>query len=152
MTAEQPLVGIIIDRPAFTQSEFDATYSAVDSHVPAREAAARWFRKKCQRPTARCLGNQVLSFFPFIEMLRTYAWRVDFITDAVSGLCCGVTHVPMGIAFTFLAAVPPVYGIYSALFPVITYFFIGGSRHISIQTMALTALMVGAVVDREVRS
>lgn len=37
-----------------------------------------------------------------------------------------------GLAFALLAALPPSYGLYTAFFPMLTYFFLGTSRHISV--------------------
>lgn len=37
-----------------------------------------------------------------------------------------------GLAFALLVNIPPAYGLYAAFFPVITYFFLGTSRHISV--------------------
>ena len=36
------------------------------------------------------------------------------------------------LAFALLVNIPPAYGLYAAFFPVITYFFLGTSRHISV--------------------
>ena len=52
------------------------------------------------------------------------------------------------MGFALLAGVPPVYGLYSSIFPGWVYYLFGTSRHLSVGAMALTALMVGAVVAR----
>eukprot|EP00066_Takifugu_rubripes_P010601 XP_003978568.1 PREDICTED: chloride anion exchanger-like [Takifugu rubripes] len=53
-----------------------------------------------------------------------------------------------GLAFSLLASLPPSYGLYTAFFPMLTYFFLGTSRHISVGSFPVLSLMVGAVVTR----
>ncbi|XP_059964207.1 pendrin isoform X1 [Mesoplodon densirostris] len=50
------------------------------------------------------------------------------------------------MAYALLAAVPVGYGIYSAFFPILTYFIFGTSRHISVGPFPVVSLMVGSVV------
>ena len=47
------------------------------------------------------------------------------------------------MAFSLLAGLPAVYGLYSSLFPVVGYFVFGTSRHISFGTMAVISLFLG---------
>lgn len=37
-----------------------------------------------------------------------------------------------GLAYALLVNIPPSYGLYAAFFPIITYFFLGTSRHIAV--------------------
>uniref|UniRef100_A0A8C1CZI5 Solute carrier family 26 member 3 n=1 Tax=Cyprinus carpio carpio TaxID=630221 RepID=A0A8C1CZI5_CYPCA len=53
-----------------------------------------------------------------------------------------------GLAFSLLASLPPGYGLYTAFFPAIIYFFLGTSRHLSVGAFPILSLMVGAVVTR----
>ena len=45
--------------------------------------------------------------------------------------CCTIFCVT-GLAYCLLASLPAWYGLFSAFFPVIIYFFFGTSRHISV--------------------
>ncbi|MEM9141381.1 MAG: solute carrier family 26 protein [Bacteroidota bacterium] len=82
-------------------------------------------------------------FFPFLEWARRYkkAW---FSQDIVAGFTVGIVLVPQGMAYAMIAGLPPVYGLYAALVPVLVYAFLGTSRQLSVGPVALDSLLVAA--------
>ena len=51
------------------------------------------------------------------------------------------------MAYGMLAELPAINGLYTSFFPPLLYFFLGTSRHISLGTMAVVALMAGATTE-----
>ncbi|MBN4056169.1 sulfate permease [Rhodothermus sp. AH-315-K08] len=66
--------------------------------------------------------------------------------DLISGLTVGVMLVPQGMAYAMLAGVPPVYGLYASLVPLVLYTILGTSKHLAVGIMAIDCLIVAAVV------
>ena len=58
----------------------------------------------------------------------------------------------LGLAFSILAGLAPVFGLYTSFFPVLFYTLMGTSKHISIGTFAVTSLLTRASVERLVPS
>lgn len=102
---------------------------------------------RCSSSKCRSL---LLSLLPVLSWLPSYPVREFLFSDVVSGLSTGMVHLPQGLAYALLAAVPPVYGLYSSFYPVLLYTFFGTSRHVSLGTFAVISLMIGGVVVREV--
>uniref|UniRef100_A0A671Y651 Solute carrier family 26 member 3 n=1 Tax=Sparus aurata TaxID=8175 RepID=A0A671Y651_SPAAU len=90
----------------------------------------------------------VLSLLPIIGWMRIYRVKEWLLGDVVSGISTGLVAIMQGLAFSMLASLPPSYGLYTAFFPMLTYFFLGSSRHISIGSFPVLSLMIGAVVTR----
>ncbi|XP_047123706.1 prestin isoform X1 [Hydra vulgaris] len=91
----------------------------------------------------------IFSFFPVLTWLPKYDIRKDLSKDLSSGLTLGVLQVPQGLAYAMLSTLPAVYGLYTSFTPSIVYFIMGSSRHLCIGTFAVTSLMVGKVVQKQ---
>ncbi|KAM8974576.1 pendrin [Pelodytes ibericus] len=103
------------------------------------------FRKNCSCTSKKAL-LAVKSIFPILDWLPKYRWKEWFIHDLISGVSTGLIGTLQGLAFALLAAVPVGYGLYSSFFPILTYFFLGTSKHISVGPFPVVSLMVGIVV------
>ncbi|XP_018424522.1 PREDICTED: pendrin-like [Nanorana parkeri] len=97
----------------------------------------------CTPVTAR---QKLKTFFPVLNWLPKYRLKEWLLHDFVSGICTGLVATLQGLAFALLAEVPVGFGLYSSFFPILTYFFLGTSRHIAVGPFPVICLMVGQVV------
>ncbi len=67
-----------------------------------------------------------------------------FGKDIVAGLTVGIILIPQGMAYAMIAGLPPVYGLYASIFPVLVYAFLGTSRQIAVGPVAMDSLLVAA--------
>ncbi|NWW61416.1 S26A2 protein, partial [Ifrita kowaldi] len=106
-------------------------------------------KKTCSCTPAK-IKDCVLGFFPILQWLPKYKLREYLLGDIMSGVIVGVLLVPQSIAYSLLAGLEPIYGLYTSFFACIIYCIFGTSRHISVGIFGVVCLMVGQVVDREV--
>uniref|UniRef100_A0A7M4F968 Solute carrier family 26 member 3 n=1 Tax=Crocodylus porosus TaxID=8502 RepID=A0A7M4F968_CROPO len=134
----------VVARPVYSENLFGEEYEKVHRyHKTFLDHLRLYFRcssQKCKRIA--------LSLLPITSWLPAYRFKEWMLSDIVSGVSTGLVAVLQGLAFALLANVPPSYGLYTAFFPVIIYFFFGTSRHISVGPFPVLSLMVGDLVTR----
>ena len=84
-------------------------------------------------------------FVPGLLLLRDYR-REWLWADLVAGISACVVMIPSVIAYAGLLGLPPQYGCYAALVPLVVYGLFGGSRQAIIgPDIAISLLIAGAV-------
>ncbi|HKA39671.1 MAG TPA: SulP family inorganic anion transporter [Burkholderiales bacterium] len=76
-------------------------------------------------PTRR-RAHHVLPFLDWLPQVNRDSLRAD----ALAGLVGAIIVVPQGVAFATLAGLPPQFGLYAAMVPVIVAALFGSSRHL----------------------
>jgi SulP family sulfate permease len=84
-------------------------------------------------------------FFPILEWLPKYN-KTLFKGDLAAGLTVGVMLIPQGMAYAMLAGLPPIYGLYASIFPLIIYAIFGTTRQLAVGPVAMDSLLVAAGV------
>ena len=136
------------DRPALTEKDLREKYSfnKLKSN-DALKGSVRYVAKR-YKPSGGCLLNYFLDRVPFFRWIQTYDAKENILKDTIAGLTIGIVHIPQGMAYSLMAGLPAVYGLYVSLFPVLIYVFLGTSRHLSIGSFAITSLMTYSAIEK----
>lgn len=84
-------------------------------------------------------------FLPIVTQLAAYR-KADLQGDLSAGLTVGVMLIPQGMAYALIAGLPPIYGLYASLVPLIIYALFGTSRQLAVGPVAMVSLLVAAGV------
>jgi SulP family sulfate permease len=89
---------------------------------------------------------RIESIIPSVSWVKNYK-KSQFKGDLAAGLTVGVMLIPQGMAYSMIAGLPPVYGLYAALVPILIYALLGTSRQLSVGPVAMDSLFVAATVS-----
>ncbi|XP_063447609.1 prestin-like [Mytilus trossulus] len=133
-----------ISRRIYTKDKLDTLFEVQET---PKESLLTRLRKQCycsKRRTWKCLT----SFFPIIKIVKDY--KKDYVLrDLIAGLTVSFMHLPQGLAFSVLAGLPAVFGLYTTFFPLLFYTFFGTSPYVAFATNAVIALIVQKIVLSE---
>uniref|UniRef100_A0A8C8BHG7 STAS domain-containing protein n=1 Tax=Otus sunia TaxID=257818 RepID=A0A8C8BHG7_9STRI len=132
----------VIDRPAYSVSLFDEEFEKKSRSYPIGEKLKNLFR--CSASRFKLI---LFSLFPILVWFPKYKIKDYILPDVLGGLSAGTIQVPQGMAFALLANLPPVNGLYSSFFPLITYLFLGGIHQMVPGTFAVISIIVGNVCN-----
>jgi hypothetical protein len=104
--------------------------------------------RKYYKPTRGCMKGYFFDRIPFLKWIRKYDIKDCLAKDIIAGLTIGVLQIPQGMAYSLMAGLPPVIGLYVSFWAVIVYAFLGTSRHLSTGTYAITSLMINSCIEK----
>ncbi|MCK0130223.1 solute carrier family 26 protein [Flavobacteriaceae bacterium F08102] len=86
------------------------------------------------------------NIIPILSWLPSY--NSSFLKgDILAGFTVGIILIPQGIAYAIIAELPPIYGLYTALIPLIVYTIFGTSRRLAVGPVAIDSLIIAASVS-----
>lgn len=89
--------------------------------------------------------NRLQTIVPLFSQFDNYS-SSDLKKDLIAGITVGIMLIPQGMAYALIAGLPPEYGLYASLVPLILYAVMGTSRHLAVGPVALVALLIAAAV------
>lgn len=91
------------------------------------------------------LKTKTADLVPAVGWIRSYS-KAELKGDVNAGLTVGIMLIPQGMAYAVLAGLPPVYGLYSSIVPLILYALFGTSRQLAVGPVAMISLLIVAGV------
>ena len=85
-------------------------------------------------------------YFPILEWIQNYN-KTLFKGDLSAGITVAIMLIPQGIAYAMIAGLPPVYGLYAAIFPQLIYALMGSSRQLAVGPVAMDSLLVATALN-----
>ena len=89
------------------------------------------------------MNDLLQRFTPSMPWLSGYG-RSEARGDLAAGLSVGVMLIPQGMAYAMLGGLPPIYGLYASLVPLLMYPLFGTARQLAVGIVALDMLIVAA--------
>lgn len=85
-------------------------------------------------------------FPPLFDDLKKYSLN-RFKGDLLAGVTVAVMLIPQGMAYAMIAGLPPIYGLYAAIFPQLIYGLLGSSRQLAVGPVAMDSIIVATGVS-----
>lgn len=86
-------------------------------------------------------------YFPGLSSMVGYDRKL-FRSDLFAGLTVAVMLIPQGMAYAMIAGIPPIYGLYTAIVPLLIYALLGTCRQFAVGPSAMIALLVAAGLSK----
>lgn len=80
------------------------------------------------------------------KWLKNYQ-STHLMADIIAGLVVGILVIPQSLGYAVLAGLPPIYGLYTAIIPVIVYAWVGSSNIQAVGPVAITAIMTANALE-----
>ncbi|GJJ75129.1 hypothetical protein EMPS_07487 [Entomortierella parvispora] len=146
-------------RSSTTSEELEAQDVGVDpglaqaSFVPPtarsrrRSSSTAWMDEDLLVRSESCWKTWLRKRVPAFGWLVSPGYNLqDLPDDLIAGITISTVVIPQSMAYAMLAPLPPVYGLYTSVVPILIYCIFGTSRHMHTGTFAITTLLLGQAV------
>ena len=83
------------------------------------------------------------TILPILDWGRTYT-RATLASDLVASVIVTTMLIPQSLAYALVAGLPPQYGLYASILPLVAYAIFGTSRTLAVGPVAILSLMTAA--------
>lgn len=73
--------------------------------------------------------------------------NTNIFKDIIAGIIVSLVSIPISMGYAQIAGLPPVYGLYGSLFPILIYGFLTTTRQFVVGVDAMPAAMIGGLLS-----
>lgn len=84
-------------------------------------------------------------YLPILEWLPNYQ-KANLGGDLSAGITVGIMLIPQGMAYSMLAGLDPIHGLYAVTVPLLLYAVFGTSRQLAVGPVAMVSLLTAASI------
>ena len=92
------------------------------------------------------MKQRLQNIFRVTEWAPSYG-KDELTGDLKAGITTGIMFIPQGMAYAVIAGLPPIYGLYAGVIPLLIYPFLATSRHLSVGPVAVDMIIVAAGIS-----
>lgn len=100
-------------------------------------------------------------YIPYLPSLKNPGWLTKYIfgpydreyfhvlfADIIAGIVLGLIIIPQALAYSLLAGLPPINGLYASILSILVYMFLGTSMQLSIGPATLVSLLTSQIIAK----
>lgn len=134
-----------VDRPIYSYEDLTKTFDEEKKGFNILRSLKS--KVNCpKKPSVKKVMERICPF-PFI-IASFYTFRL-LLSDLIAGFTMLVFHIPQGMAYSLLAGLQPINGLYASFIPPLIYLLLGTSRHLSMGTFSIIAILSSTPAVRE---
>ncbi len=93
----------------------------------------------------------ITQWFPIIGQVKSYS-REKCLSDVIAAVVVTVMLIPQSLAYAILAGLPPQYGLYASILPIVIYSLLGTSTSLAVGPVAIASIMTASALSTVVEA
>ena len=87
-----------------------------------------------------------IGWFPIASQLKRYT-KEKCLQDGIAAIVVTIMLIPQSLAYAMLAGLPPHYGLYASILPIVVYSILGSSTTLAVGPVAIASIMTASALS-----
>lgn len=90
--------------------------------------------------------KKISQWFPIVDQFTRYS-REKCVSDVIAAAVVTIMLIPQSLAYAILAGLPPHYGLYASMIPIVVYSLLGTSTSLAVGPVAIASIMTASALS-----